>query len=392
MNRGRPDARALMPGATSGLPAVLRDAASPPARQNVVQVLRGIAACMVVLLHLEMVRVAFTKHTLGRLPKFLKFGYAGVELFFIISGYIIMYITDGKTFDPREFLLKRFFRIYPIYMAFTLVPVVALFLAPALRREGMPSIFEIVASFSIFPQYGAPILGPGWSLEHEIIFYLIVAAFLTAGLRRWIVPVLLACTGVGVMIHGILPLLGYPDMWDWQLFSPFQFGFAVGASIYAHREKLVGAGTLIPLMAGAVMTCATAAIVEPFRSAGVWSAQGAHLLIEVFGFTSGFALIFVAMLNMGRWPSLARLSRPVAGLILVGDASYVLYLCNYLLLAFAMKALPHFKLPSELLWVYMALAFVVCVAVAIAIHLWIERPYLRMAGKFGTKLLGGRHD
>ena len=317
----------------------------------------------------------------------MQFGYAGVELFFIISGYIIMYVTDRGAFDPREFLLKRFIRIYPIYIGFSLIPLTALFLAPTLRKEGLPSFSEILASLTIFPQIQAPVLGPGWSLEHEVIFYLIVAGLLTAGLRRWIIPVLLVCTAAGTVIHGLRPIMGYPDVWDWHIFSPFQFGFAVGAAIYQYRERLAAAGTLVPLALGSLLTCVCAVVIEPFRTGGVWAASGAPLLIEVFGYTAAFAPIVVALLNRDRSKAATDRSWPVAGLVLIGDASYVLYLCNYIFLAIALKALPGLHLPADLLWFYMALAFGVCIAAAVAIHLWIERPYLRIAGRMGAAVV-----
>lgn len=56
---------------------------------NSIQILRAIAACLVVFWHLKLMRLAFPDITLAHPPQFLQFGYAGVELFFILSGYIV---------------------------------------------------------------------------------------------------------------------------------------------------------------------------------------------------------------------------------------------------------------------------------------------------------------
>lgn len=73
-----------------------------------IQVLRGIAASMVVIMH------AWGVSTLQQQPHNpVRLGAAGVDLFFVISGFIMATISAGKT--PREFLIDRLWRIYPIW-------------------------------------------------------------------------------------------------------------------------------------------------------------------------------------------------------------------------------------------------------------------------------------
>lgn len=351
-----------------------------------IQILRAVAACLVVLWHLELVRNGFADNHLPRPPQWLQFGYAGVELFFIISGYIIMHITDTRVFSFRQFAVKRFFRIYPIYAAFTLIPLMALVASPSLRKAGGASFSEMLASFAIFPQLQAPLLQPGWSLEHEIIFYLIVAVLLTLNSRKLIAPLLLGLAAIGVVAHGILPESGRADIWDWHIFSPFNFGFAVGALIHQCRDRIGVLGVKLPLVIGVALVCACAVVIAPYRVGAVWAANGMYLVIEAIGFTAAFALVFMAVLNYERAGKLNPRSPAVAFMVKVGDASYVLYLWNYVFLVVLWKVLMSAKLSEYLLLPAMIAAFVASVGGALALHAWIERPFLKRVARFGSPM------
>jgi peptidoglycan/LPS O-acetylase OafA/YrhL len=136
-----------------------------------------------------------------------------------------------------------------------------------------------------------------------------------------------------------------------------------------------------PLILGLLLVAWCAVAIEPYRTGGVWAASGAYLLIEVFGYSLAFSLIVLAMLNLERSGALKAQTPLVPFLILIGDASYVLYLFNYLFMVAVWKALLHVHLPADLLWLYMACASAACVLGAVLIHLAIERPYLRFAGR-----------
>ena len=98
----------------------------------------------------------------------------GVDIFFVISGFIMVKSTDGRSYSPGQFYLKRIIRIVPIYWIATL--------AFALSHgwtgwHGFASLFFIPAAH---PQTGSflPLLEPGWTLNYEMFFYLIFGAFL----------------------------------------------------------------------------------------------------------------------------------------------------------------------------------------------------------------------
>jgi exopolysaccharide production protein ExoZ len=129
------------------------------------QALRGVAAIAV---------AAF--HCLGKLadPQYhVPLGAAGIDVFFVISGIVMVLSTQPGT-TPGQFLLRRFIRVVPLYWLAT-VCVVAYFY---LRYGGFPSVEHVLASLLFLPPprpHPFPLLYPGWTLNFEILFYLLLA-------------------------------------------------------------------------------------------------------------------------------------------------------------------------------------------------------------------------
>lgn len=122
-----------------------------------IQVLRFFAAFSVMMVHL---------------PVF-EFGIWGVDIFFVISGFIMMYVTEN---NEKFFLLKRIFRIVPLYWILTLgVFVLAIFIPEVLNNTTANTAHLIKSLFFIpFDKNGTghfPILFLGWTLNFEVIFY-----------------------------------------------------------------------------------------------------------------------------------------------------------------------------------------------------------------------------
>ena len=120
-------------------------------------------------------------------PEIVIFGHFGVDLFFIISGFI-MYLVHSNDFSvqgaPRKFIVSRMIRVVPIYWLLSLVALITLYFFPSLfsYREEI-EVFWVLGSFLFFPSstsYGldSPLIGVGWSLNYEIFFYLCFATVL----------------------------------------------------------------------------------------------------------------------------------------------------------------------------------------------------------------------
>ena len=160
-----------------------------------VQALRGIAALLVVLWHASIYLGPYGTGIGGAL--FGSGGSMGVDLFFLISGFIMVHTTrtsDGSWGDVAAFAIKRISRIWPVWivaLAFcVLVKVDAgTFLADPVKRSWLLHSLLFVpapgAPGDIAPTYGFPVLGVGWTLNYEMYFYAVFAASMLFGRRRW---------------------------------------------------------------------------------------------------------------------------------------------------------------------------------------------------------------
>ncbi len=140
-----------------------------------VQVLRAVAALLVVIVHLE----ALTK--IAGLPQGVTIsGNSGVDLFFVISGLIMVVTTAERPQSSYRFLRNRITRIVPLYWLITLSVAVIALIAPALLQSTTASLPQIVKSLAFIPYHRPdgvmqPVVFVGWTLNYEMMFYIIFA-------------------------------------------------------------------------------------------------------------------------------------------------------------------------------------------------------------------------
>lgn len=146
-----------------------------------IQYLRAIAAWLVVLYH---VYASLARET-GTAPVFTA-GAIGVDIFFVLSGFLMTMVVDrGETMD-RRFLLRRWFRIAPLYYLMTLALFVIALVEPHLLYSATADPLRLLHSVLFLPGSEAsggaqPILALGWTLNYEMAFYLLVFIFVRWG-------------------------------------------------------------------------------------------------------------------------------------------------------------------------------------------------------------------
>ncbi|CAA0108992.1 O-acetyltransferase OatA [Halioglobus japonicus] len=128
------------------------------AQLDQVQFLRGIAAFSILIAH----------------TPYLQGGHFGVDLFFVISGFIMMYVTERS---HENFLLKRAVRIIPLYWLGTLGLYSLTWIAPGLLNTASTDITHLLKSLFFIPYFNGttiePLLRLGWTLNYEVFFYLV---------------------------------------------------------------------------------------------------------------------------------------------------------------------------------------------------------------------------
>ncbi len=143
-----------------------------------IQLGRAVAAVAVFYFHSYIALTNFDPRHLWTFDWLAKHGASGVDLFFAISGFIVCHVALARDFGPKQFLWKRFFRIYPLNALVTLI--IAAIVIAGVRISDDSNVWHVVKSLLIFPQT-APINSVGWTLEYEVAFYVIAALVLPRG-------------------------------------------------------------------------------------------------------------------------------------------------------------------------------------------------------------------
>jgi exopolysaccharide production protein ExoZ len=338
------------------------DQNTPLHRISSIQYLRAVAACGVALLHtLNIVEYA------ANITIPLKVSLAsGVDLFFVISGYIIYSIFLQLPVPPTEFFYNRVTRILPLYWLVTILYVPVMFSSKHLAASY--SLPNLVRSFLFIPYADGPVLGVGWTLNYEMFFYAIFTATIMIARSN-----ILAFT---VIIYTALVALGTAlnqndsNSIAWfskSLVCEFVFGMIV-AKIYldaVYKANTLEAVVMI-LLAGVAIVITSSLNADIERSA---------LRPVLFGLPA--LMILMAMISIER--NGFRFSNDT--LITLGNASYSIYLVHIfpvlgIGLFYKMSWWSKSLLGNAL---FVALSIFSIVIFGLGTHLWVEKPLLRLA-------------
>jgi exopolysaccharide production protein ExoZ len=324
-----------------------------------IQYLRALAALMVVWVHALYVIPGIAERF--DVPNF---GGAGVDLFFVISGFIMLVTTAERNVTPVGFFYRRIVRVVPLYWLATLAMIAGAASEHSFKNLGYPPV-AIVKSL-LFVPYTAigghpgnvwPILAQGWTLNFEMFFYALFALSLAAP-RRFGLP------GLAVTL-GSLVVIG-------RLFGPF-----VNPLAAVYTSPL-----LLEFAAGMIL--AHVWLRDGSREWSPWS-----LLFVVFGFCaiglrdsrfitqhSAFITMSAAFIIVGGClhPKICAIqNRP---LLELGNASYAIYLIHQFVLEALiwswLRVFPRVTLASSVL--FMASALLLCSAAGWSCYQFIERP------------------
>jgi exopolysaccharide production protein ExoZ len=176
---------------------------------NSIQVLRGVAALVVTIYHLKEV-IKEGDPFKNEIDFLFNSGPAGVNLFFVISGFIMVYITRYTSTSPRsivKFVARRFIRIWPAYAVITLLLYFLhhrTSLDPVFLNELIRSLLFIPISPTDPPFFGYATLTVGWSLNYEIYFYLLIAISLCFSKYKWpafFILIILTLIGIPLILR-----------------------------------------------------------------------------------------------------------------------------------------------------------------------------------------------
>jgi exopolysaccharide production protein ExoZ len=333
------------------------------------QALRAVAAIAVLLFHLRPIEER-------RLPGFplleslASHADAGVDLFFVISGFVMTTILHGRPGGLQaavRFLSARAWRVLPLYWVFTTAVIVVMLIAPGMVNSSFPGQ-SVVASYLLIPHIQLPLLTVGWTLVHEAYFYLVVALAVGVFQGRSLTP-FFVMWGILICIpHAMDAVIDSP--WKRVITSPLTLEFIAGAllGLYWHRIPAQFGGYLA-VLGIAVYAAATMLLPESYEPArDVWQR------VACFGTASTLIVAGMVMLEAH-----SRISIP-KWLGSLGDSSYSLYLSHIFVLSLIGRAWPHFAPSSSHLSHAAFLVFAVGASLLVArvVHNKLERPLLEL--------------
>ena len=289
-----------------------------------IQALRFIAAALVILCH------AYPQ---------AKFGAVGVDIFFVISGFIISRVMSGKS--PREFLRARVVRIYPIYW------VCAVPTALIAIHIGAATVPRTLTSITLWPVFGSEFLQPylvlGWTLSFEMLFYACATLVLVDRRALWLLGLAYPLCLLGAFTTGaaVLRFVGNP------LIAEFLMGVCIG-SFASARKPATG---VFAIAIAAVLIAASNAdrLYLPANSFDL----AAPDRVLAWGLPAAMLVWGFLQLNGAKWRLLPYL----------GDASYSIYLTH----STALLLLPFLPWP---------LRAAAAVAFGMGVFRYVERPLL----------------
>ena len=338
-----------------------------------IEVLRGVAAVAVVACHAA--RHVDKSLTAPGLARLFEPGVAGVDLFFVISGFIILHTHRSDIGHPDRlghYAGRRFTRVLPLYW-------VALSLTILMDFAGsfkVPALSDLLVSVSLLPARHAPILGIAWTLQCEVFFYGLFALLITskragqAVLAAWLCCILARM--LGVSLASVLP----PQATS---IYGLEFFMGMASAELLHRRQVSAprnvaiSGFVLFVLALVLADCG---LLDPFATAArlVFGAAAAVLV-------AGLAALEVSPAAAGR----TLFPRWMSAL---GGASYSIYLFQFVLIGMVWQAVLRVSgahnAPRVLVFMILSAA---AVGGGLVVSSRIEKPLLRaMRGRRAVRV------
>ena len=346
--------------------------------------MRFVAASLVVLHH------CWTLITVPGQADFgstFEIGAIGVDIFFVISGFLMIFITAQRKQGPVEFFVSRLLRVGPPYWVVTGAMVAMLIYAPRMFGSTRFNLAAVVTSLAFVPwphptDGGVnaiveilPIMHFGWTLNYEMAFYSLFAMTLFVAPKY-------SCELSSVVILALvfLGLVGKSDHFAFEFYSSpimleFVFGMIVG--------KFYVNGFTIPAKNAVLLFFLAAVVVAAVSDISITRTTPLRWLL--WGVPS--ALMFFSVISLEKRGSIAASST----LRFLGDSSYSVYLTQLFTLGGFRLMWRSLRLSGNISDTLMiGSAYVACIGVGMLFHIAVETPLVRWATSIRKKLFANR--
>lgn len=334
------------------------------------QILRFVAAMLVAWMHITQ---AISIHITGRGEGvYWGTGAVGVDIFFIISGFVMMISTANVPFHGPErganawiFIKRRILRIVPVYWFYTLLKAALILAIPALAVKSVIDPGHLAASLAFIPVMAPwgliqPVLPVGWTLNFEMLFYMVFALAIALGVPRlrWCLLVFLCVFVAARFAPDSVPLAFYAQ----SIIFEFIIGVAFAQVVLRWGHAPVGHGAAALLLAaGCVFTFGMG-----------WDPASDRL----WPWGIGSAAIVLGTIWLERLLEGKRWTKP---LVHLGDASYSIYLSHTFVVPACVIVLKKLGV-MDTATVFILTSLAVMAAGSIS-YLWLEKPLISIFKK-----------
>ena len=340
--------------------------------QNI-QALRGIAVLSVVLFHSLYIEQKYGgSETL--LPNILQFGMFGVDLFFVISGFVMVTVTRGKFQILKEalrFIYHRLVRIYPIYWVYSVLLLIVYFIQPTWINNAQGNQVDILASFLLLPSHILPLVVVGWTLIHEVYFYLMFFIILLLTPERYLIyTVLLWGLGVGLLnfylqsSSPVLMLISHPLTIEF-------IGGCLLAITYFKKDVKIRSEILL-IIVGLGLAASVYGFLCYQNITGSIAPLGWWRVI-ILGIPALLTVYCLTIAERNGWVIHTSIIR-------IGDASYSIYLSHLLTISTFGRIWSLFSIDDVLDNIIMLpILFMLVLMVGFLSYWYVEKPFLKLS-------------
>jgi peptidoglycan/LPS O-acetylase OafA/YrhL len=357
-------------------------------RLDSIQLLRAFAALFVCFGHVLASAVSLAESHHGAFERPALSTGAGVDIFFLISGFIMVFASDrlfGRPESRGVFLARRLARIVPLYWATTTLFLAIKLAGAVIHHEPAPSVKGIVTSYLFIPSTSTqvhegvvhPLFSLGWTLNYEMFFYVLFSLFIVLPRDRaigWLAATMIALVAIGQLVPW-MPTA--PEFWV----QPIVLEFVLGMGVALLRQRQFS----LPLAVRLAMIGAGIAwlVADPMGLApGVGAEATPNDFTRLAGWGAPMFLIFSGTV-LGRDFLPKRFEQLAGGL---GDASYSLYLLHPFVVVAAGFAWGHVHGGLQhFYWLYIFLTLVAASVTAILAHRLFERPVVAATQRYLTR-------
>ena len=352
-----------------------------PVKFENIQALRGVAVLLVVLCHLQVIEQKYS-HSQIILPDWLGYGIASVDLFFVISGFVIATVTRGQFRSLKaagSFIFQRVTRIYPPYWFYSAIVLIIWWYKPELVNSAQGNQVNVLASFLIIPQDLLPLVMVGWTLIHEMYFYLVITVFLPVVPERKF-PVFLVLWALIVIVGSSFFIIN------------FSGDYHATAQVIFHPLTLdfIGGATIALLLNGSIRNNERLIIaigISVFLLSLIWFNIDKSIIktegwprVLLFGIPSLLVVYAAAKAEIS-----GKVCFPKS-MIKIGDASYSIYLSHVLVLAALGRIWAKMTISGVMINVAILVIMVLAaISVGLSSYRWMETPILNRIRRWRTQ-------